>query len=303
MTNDTVPTSRTFFSQRLRLHYVDWGNVDAPPLILLHGGRDHCRNWDWVARRLCRDWHVIAPDLRGHGDSEWSKSANYSMAAYVYDLAQLIHQLKLSPVTIIGHSLGGAITVRYAGVYPENVKRLVAIEGLGRSPKSQAETAAIPMAQKMRDWIEQQRTAAGRQPRRYKSIEEALARMQEQNKHLTAEQARHLTLQGVNQNEDGTFTWKFDNFVRVWLPYDMPHADIEALWRNITCPSLLVYGKESWASDPRTDGRIKHFRNAEVVSLAGAGHWVHHDKLETFMKLVVPFLGGQPLPTGLPVVT
>jgi pimeloyl-ACP methyl ester carboxylesterase len=153
MTNDTVPTSRTFFSQRLRLHYVDWGNVDAPPLILLHGGRDHCRNWDWVARRLCRDWHVIAPDLRGHGDSEWSKSANYSMAAYVYDLAQLIHQLKLSPVTIIGHSLGGAITVRYAGVYPENVKRLVAIEGLGRSPKSQAETAAIPMAQKMRDWI------------------------------------------------------------------------------------------------------------------------------------------------------
>jgi pimeloyl-ACP methyl ester carboxylesterase len=303
MTNDTVPTSRTFFSQRLRLHYVDWGNVDAPPLILLHGGRDHCRNWDWVARRLCRDWHVIAPDLRGHGDSEWSKSANYSMAAYVYDLAQLIHQLKLSPVTIIGHSLGGAITVRYAGVYPENVKRLVAIEGLGRSPKSQAETAAIPMAQKMRDWIEQQRTAAGRQPRRYKSIEEALARMQEQNKHLTAEQARHLTLQGVNQNEDGTFTWKFDNFVRVWLPYDMPHADIEALWRNITCPSLLVYGKESWASDPRTDGRIKHFRNAEVVSLAGAGHWVHHDKLETFMKLVVPFLGGQPLPTGLPDVT
>ena len=303
MTNDTVPTSRTFFSQRLRLHYVDWGNVDAPPLILLHGGRDHCRNWDWVARRLCRDWHVIAPDLRGHGDSEWSKSANYSMAAYVYDLAQLIHQLKLSPVTIIGHSLGGAITVRYAGVYPENVKRLVAIEGLGRSPKSQAETAAIPMAQKMRDWIEQQRTAAGRQPRRYKSIEEALARMQEQNKHLTAEQARHLTLQGVNQNEDGTFTWKFDNFVRVWLPYDMPHADIEALWRNITCPSLLVYGKESWASDPRTDGRIKHFRNAEVVSLAGAGHWVHHDKLEAFMKLVVPFLGGQPLPTGLPDVT
>src|SRR5258708_7519682 len=66
------PTSRTYFSQRLRLYYVDWGNPEAPPLLLLHGGRDHCRNWDWVAAELRQDWHVIAPDLRGHGDSQWS---------------------------------------------------------------------------------------------------------------------------------------------------------------------------------------------------------------------------------------
>ncbi len=301
--DDSGPTSRTFYSQRLRLHYVDWGNAGAPPLLLVHGGRDHCRNWDWVARRLRNDWHVIAPDLRGHGDSEWSKSANYSMAGYVYDLAQLIHQLKLAPVTIVGHSLGGAITIRYAGIYPEHVKRLVAIEGLGRSPKSQAETVTKSMAEKMREWIDSQRTAAGRLPRRYRTVEDAFARMQEQNKHLSAEQARHLTEHGVSQNEDGTFTWKFDNFVRVWLPYDMPQADIEALWRNVACPSLLVYGKESWASDPRTDGRIAHFKDAHVVSLAGAGHWVHHDRLDTFMALVEPFLKGQPVPNGLDGVT
>ncbi len=293
------PTSRVFFSQRLRLHYVDWGNPGAPPLLLVHGGRDHCRNWDWVARRLRKDWHVIAPDLRGHGDSEWSKSANYSMAAYVYDLAQLVHQLKLAPVTIVGHSLGGAITVRYAGIYPENVKRLVAIEGLGRSPRSQTETAQKTMQSKMREWIDSQRTAAGRQPRRYASIEDALARMQEQNKHLSAEQARHLTLHGVNQNEDGTYSWKFDNFVRVWLPYDMPQTDIESLWRNITSSSLLVYGRESWASDPRKDGRADHFKDAEIVTLDGAGHWVHHDKLATFMALIEPFLRGEALPENL----
>ncbi|MBS0244592.1 MAG: alpha/beta hydrolase [Proteobacteria bacterium] len=301
--DDAGPTSRTYYSQRLRLHYVDWGNHGAPPLLLVHGGRDHCRNWDWVARRLRKDWHVIAPDLRGHGDSEWSKSANYSMAGYVYDLAQLVHQLKLAPVTIVGHSLGGAITVRYAGIYPENVKRLVAIEGLGRSPKSQAEVASKTMVEKMRTWIESQREAAGRQPRRYKSVEEAFARMQEQNKHLSAEQARHLTEHGIAQNEDGTFTWKFDNFVRVWLPYDMPQADIEALWANTTSPALMVYGKESWASDPRTDGRARHFKQAQFVQIAGAGHWVHHDKLETFMALVEPFLKGEPLPNGLPDVS
>ena len=64
------PTSRHYFSQRLRLHYVDWGNPDAPPLLLVHGGRDHCRNWDWVAVALRKDWHIICPDLRGHGDSK-----------------------------------------------------------------------------------------------------------------------------------------------------------------------------------------------------------------------------------------
>ncbi|MGD9803099.1 MAG: alpha/beta fold hydrolase [Hyphomicrobiaceae bacterium] len=302
-TDDTGPASRVYYSQRLRLHYVDWGNHGAPPLLLVHGGRDHCRNWDWVARRLRKDWHVIAPDLRGHGDSDWSKSANYSMAGYVYDLAQLIHQLKLSPVTIVGHSLGGAITVRYAGIYPENVKRFVAIEGLGRSPKSQAENATKSMVDKMRSWIDEQRQAAGRLPRRYKSIEEAFARMQEQNKHLSEEQARHLTVHGVVQNEDGTYTWKFDNYVRVFLPYDMPQTDIEALWHNISSPSLMVYGKESWASDPRTDGRAGHFKDATFVQIAGAGHWVHHDQLDTFMKLVEPFVRGEALPQGLPGVS
>ena len=115
------PTSRIYFSQRLRLHYVDWGNPAAPPLLLVHGGRDHCRNWDWVASALRRDWHVLAPDLRGHGDSQWSPDGNYSTAAYVYDLAQLIHQQELAPVTIVAHSLGGNIAIRYTGVYPENV--------------------------------------------------------------------------------------------------------------------------------------------------------------------------------------
>ena len=63
------PTSHSYFSQRLRLHYVDWGNADAPPLLLVHGGRDHCRNWDWLAEALREEWHIIAPDLRGHAHS------------------------------------------------------------------------------------------------------------------------------------------------------------------------------------------------------------------------------------------
>jgi len=284
------PTSRVFFSQRLRLHYVDWGNADAPPLLLQHGGRDHCRNWDWVAQELRRDWHIIAPDLRGHGDSEWSQDGTYMMAGYLYDLAQLIHQLKLAPLTIIAHSLGGNIALRYAGLYPENVAKLVAIEGLGPSPNRVARRMETGFAERMRAWIAEQRALSGRMPRRYATIEDALRRMQEENKHLTPEQARHLTQHGVNQNEDGTYSWKFDNYVRSWPPYDMTNAEVEALWGRIACATLLVYGKESWASNPELDGRIRHFKNAEVLSVAGAGHWVHHDRLSEFVALTRNFL-------------
>ena len=284
------PTSRIYFSQRLRLHYVDWGNPGAPPLLLIHGGRDHCRNWDWVANALRHDWHILAPDLRGHGDSQWSPDGNYGTAAYVYDLAQLIHQQELAPVTIIAHSLGGNLAIRYTGIYPENVRRLVAIEGLGLSPASAARRAAVPIAERMRNWIDIQRALSGRLPRRYATIEDAFARMREANRHLSAEQARHLTQHGVNQNEDGTYSWKFDNYVRADSPYGMAQADIEELWGRITCPTLLIYGSESWASNPEEDGRMRHFRNAKVVTVEGAGHWVHHDKLDVFLDLVREFI-------------
>src|SRR5436309_13321504 len=85
------PTSHTFFSQRLRLHYVDWGNPTKPPLVLLHGGRDHCRNLNWTAEALRDDWHIIAPDLRGHGHSQGAADVSYTMAGYVYDVAQPVH--------------------------------------------------------------------------------------------------------------------------------------------------------------------------------------------------------------------
>lgn len=284
------PTSRHYFSQRLRLHYVDWGNPEAPPLLLVHGGRDHCRNWDWVAQALRDDWHIICPDLRGHGDSNWSPDGNYAMSSYIYDLDQLIHQQGLAPVTIVAHSLGGNICLRYSGIFPDKVRKLVAIEGLGPSPKVIAERRDKPMSERMREWIAEQRKLSGRLPRRYPTIEDAFKRMQEENAHLSAEQARHLTEQGVNQNEDGTYSWKFDNYVRAWPPYDMSYRAIEELWSEITCPTLLVYGKESWASNPEKDGRLKHFKNAEVVEFDQAGHWVHHDRLHDFLATTAEFI-------------
>ena len=91
------PTSHYFYSQRLKLHYVDWGNPEKPLLVLVHGGRDHCRNWDWVALDLRSHYHIIAPDLRGHGDSDWAVGSGYSMIDYVLDLSQLMNAVANKP--------------------------------------------------------------------------------------------------------------------------------------------------------------------------------------------------------------
>ena len=284
------PTSHTYFSQRLKLHYADWGNEDAPPLLLVHGGRDHCRSWDWTAEALRKDWHVIAPDLRGHGDSAWSPEGNYNMQAYIYDLAQLIHQLKLAPVTIVSHSLGGNICLRYTGLYPENVRKIVAIEGLGPSPSRLEERRKTPWQDHFRKMIDDKRGLAGRQPKRYDSLEQAYARMKEENSFLTAEQARHLTINGIARNEDGTYSWKFDNYLRVWESVDITHEQVAELWSNISCPTLLLYGEKSWASNPAEDGRIEHFKHADVKMFPEAGHWLHHDQFDLFIETLQNFL-------------
>lgn len=286
----TGPVSNSYMSQRLRLHYVDWGNPDAPPLILQHGGRDHCRSWDWVAAELARDWHVIAPDARGHGDSAWSPDGDYTMQAFVYDFTQLIHTLGYDQVTIVAHSMGGNIATRFTGLYPDKVRKLVNIEGLGPAPHLTVERDALPYAERIREWIDKKRAAAGRIPKRYPSLEAAYARMKEENAFLTVETARHLTRHGANRNEDGTWSWKFDNYLNVWPPFELPHEEVVKLWEAITCPMLLLYGADSFASNPAKDGRAKHFRNARVIEYENAGHWLHHDQFDRFMADVTAFL-------------
>jgi pimeloyl-ACP methyl ester carboxylesterase len=284
------PTSHVYVSQRLRLHYVDWGNVGAPPLILVHGGRDHARSWDWVATELRRDFHVIAPDLRGHGDSAWSPDGAYAAPYFVYDLAQLIHSQGFASVRMVAHSLGGAIALRYAGLFPETVSKLVVVEGLGLSAGRPAAFLEAPVAERWTAWLAERRTMSGRLPRRYASIEEAFARMQAENKHLSAAQARHLTEHGVSRNEDGTYGWKFDNYIRSQSPVDITDDELRGLWARIACPTLLVHGRDSWVSHPERDGNAAVFQDARVLTLDNAGHWPHHDRFPAFMEALRGFL-------------
>ena len=282
------PTSHYFYSQRLKLHYVDWGNPEKPLLLLVHGGRDHCRSWDWVAAELRRSFHIVAPDLRGHGDSAWAIGSTYSMIDYVLDVAALLKTLDRFPATVVAHSLGASVALQYAGIYPDRVSRLVAIEGLGPPPGLTKPTSAVA---RMLQWVREMQALARRHPHGYASIEEAVARMREANPNLSAEQARHLTVSGVIRREDGTYAWKFDNFVRAVSPYLFNLDDAREIWSHITCPVLLVRGRDSWAPDPETDGRARAFRNARILNVDGAGHWAHHDRLDVFLRGVREFLG------------
>jgi pimeloyl-ACP methyl ester carboxylesterase len=240
-----------------------------------------------VAQDLRDTYHVIAPDLRGHGDSEWAKGGQYATIDYVLDIAQLLEQLQLFPITIIGHSLGGAIACLYSGIYPDRVKQLVAIEGLGPPPNRLRHG---PAYQRMQDWIAQMRTYASRHARHYATLDDAVQRMQEANKHLSAAMARYLTIHGTYRNEDGTYTWKFDNYVRSQSPYEFNLEEARSIWQRITCPTLLLRGTESWSSDPQVDGKAQAFRTACCINIARAGHWVHHDQLQEFLTVVRAFL-------------
>jgi pimeloyl-ACP methyl ester carboxylesterase len=281
------PISHYYYSHRLKLHFWDWGQDGKPALILVHGGLDHARNWDWVARTLREHFHVYAIDLRGHGNSQWAPGALYSIAEHVLDLSALADIINASPIYLIGHSLGGIISLFYSGVYPDRVRKVVSIEGLG---PPLTHRVFRPASERMRAWIEGIRDSERREQRSYPSLDSAVARMKEANPHLSDEVARHLTLHGTNWNSDGSLVWKFDNYARPFPPYGHSKEDFVEILGQIKCPALLFWGMESWAPDPESDGRAHAIRNHRLVKVPDAGHWVHHDRLDGFLALLREFL-------------
>lgn len=281
------PVSHYFFSHRLKLQFWDWGQEGKPPLILVHGGLDHARNWDSVARHYREHFHVYALDLRGHGNSDHAPGCSYDLLEHVLDLSALLDISKRFPVYLVGHSLGGIIVLAYAGIYPDRVKKAISIEGLGFPPKHKIHK---PPSERIRNWIEKIREAEKREPRSYPDLAAAVSRMKEANPHLSDEVARHLTLHGTNWQSDGSLVWKFDNYARIVFPIGHDLDDYREILSHITCPVQLFWGKESWAPDPELDGRTKALKDYRLIRVDGAGHWVHHDCLEYYLKESAAFL-------------
>ncbi len=290
------PISQYYHSHRLKLHFWDWGGEGKSNLVLVHGSRDHARSWDRIAEAFCGDFRVVAPDLRGHGDSAWAPGAMYSIPEYVLDVSALIDILGNFPVYLIGHSLGGAIVLQYAGVYPDRVRKLVSIEGYGPPPEK---LVPHPAHERLRRWIENMRDYETRESHHYPNIRAAVQRMREANAYLTEDMARHLTLFGSNWNPDGSLTWKFDNYVRAFSPYGFNMDDAQEIWRQIACETLLFRGQDSRTMDPEADGRIHAIPRCRLVIVPHAGHWVHHDQPGVFLRATREFFATHATPNDV----
>ena len=280
------PESRFYQSQGLRLHYADWGNAEAPPLILVHGGRDHCRSWDLIARSLQPHFHVLAPDLRGHGDSDWAKGGSYALTEYVYDLSRLVQGTAARPVTLVGHSMGGMVALIYAGTFPDQVSALVVLDGVTVLP----DETRPPAHERIAKWLGQLDALEAREPRRYSTIDAAAAQMRAHNKRLSPALALHLAGFGVRRNADDSYTWKFDPYQRARAPQRLWPEDHVTLWSRITCPTLLLHAQESFLGASKAAGLESYFAQARTQTISGAGHWLHHEKPDEVLAAIRGFL-------------
>jgi pimeloyl-ACP methyl ester carboxylesterase len=291
MTNpDAVdePVLCSFASQGLQLRYLDWGNHSAPTLLLVHGTRDHARSWDWTAQALRSRWHVVAMDLRGHGDSDWSPDGAYLLPYHILDFVEMVESLGSGQVSIVGHSFGGALAARYAGLYPDRVRKIVFVDSLGPDPSNYAKWDEEGAVSRSLDWIEKRKDPRQTTSRRLATIDEAVARVAKANPRLTQDQAIHLAKYGVRPDQDG-YRWKFDPRVSMFAPEDFEIRGSH-YWQRITAPTLILHGRLSWTSDPKTDGRAAFFRDPRTITFERSGHWIHHDQLEDFLAVLDVFL-------------
>jgi pimeloyl-ACP methyl ester carboxylesterase len=185
------------------------------------------------------------------------------------------------------------ISLAYSGTYPERVSRLAVLDGAFLSGAQRT-----PIHEQMSRWIGQLDRISQHEASTFRTIEEAALRLSARNKKLTAGHALHLARHGVRQDADGLYRWKFDHYQRARAPYRLSPKDYIALWSRITCPTLLMWGDESFLPDPEAAGLLAHFKSAELQKIAGAGHWLHHDRLDVVLASLRRFLdAAQPAPT------
>ncbi len=280
------PTELRYRSRGLKLACLQWGSPAAPPLVMIHGGLENAHAWQPVAIRLAERWRVIAPDLRGHGESDRAPGGDYAILDFAGDIAALFDTLEIERAALGGHSLGGAVATAFAALYPEKVTRLFVVEGLrpaGRQPLEEMDAifAAI------REWTD--RSGPGREPRCYPDVAAMVERLLAADPLMPAALARELVVTNVRPCEGG-YCWKYDPRVRENDLISTLGPEPRHFWERIVCPTLLVYGGKSWATNPASDGRLAHFRDARVEEVAAAGHNVHHHQPEAFLALLEPFL-------------
>jgi len=273
----------------LRYHIRTWGPPDGPRIFLLHGWMDVSASFQFLVDSFSRDWHVIAPDWRGFGLSDWAREG-YWFPDYYADLEALAdHYQSGEPVRLVGHSMGGVIASIYAGIRPDRVARLVSMEGLGLA-RHAPDQAPVRYAQ----WLDQLKDPPAFKP--YRSFDEVAARLRKTNPRLSEEHAAFLARHWAKQLPGGEVVLHSDPRHKTFNPYLFRIDEAIACWRRVTAPVLLVSGQQSNIPARMKDTpeqlaeRKGAFRDRREVELDDCGHMMHHDQPQRLARIIEDFL-------------
>jgi pimeloyl-ACP methyl ester carboxylesterase len=258
----------------LRLHYLDYGTAGRPEILCVHGGAAHAHWFDFFAPGFTTDFHVRALDFRGHGDSQWMVPPDYSYERHAADLDEVVGRLGMRDFVLIGHSMGGLISLLYTATYPGRVRALIIVDSTIRMPEER-----VAMLR-----------SVGRRPgSTYPTHEEFLTRYRLRPDGTTAapEIIRHLAERGGRQLPDGSWVHKFDRNVYAGRgSFDgIPHCS------RISVPTLVVKGGRSPRVTPQLIAEAK--ARCPTLDLAEVPHADHHVFLDNppgFERVVKTFL-------------
>src|SRR2546427_6407715 len=262
MTTRLEPASQALDVNGLRVHYLDWGNPGAPPVVCVHGYTSSAQAFNALARRFRDRYHFVALDVRGHGESAWSPAGAYQYRDQVGDLAAVVDKLGLSRFTLIGTSMGGIIAMAYAGAHPDRLTHLV-LNDIG--PDVEVGSQRITQM-------------VGGRPDEFGTLDDAMA-YRRQVSPIVAGRAlddqRELALGVLRQRPDGGWIWKMDPaYIQQRVKIGPPERP--ALWpalQRVTCPTLVVWGSDSDVlSEAQARRMVDALANGELVTVPGVGH-------------------------------
>ncbi len=284
------PVRSRYLSVRgLRYHLREWGPEGAPKLFMLHGWMDVSASFQFIVDALEADWHVIAPDWRGFGLTEW-RGDSYWFPDYLGDFDAIARSLAPDePLRLVGHSLGGNVASLYAGVRPARVSHVVALDAFGL-----ADTQPGQSPGRLEKWLhELERPVSFRA---YPDRQALAARLMADNPRLTAARAAFLAGHLGVASEEGGVRLAGDPAHRRVNPVLYRRAEAMAAWRRVVAPVLWVEPAEPelrrklGVSDAAHAEARACFADFREVQVAECGHNLHHDQPDVVARIIEPFL-------------
>ena len=277
-TSENTPADRGQSVHGMNFHYLEWGTPGQPVILMLHGGGQQAHSWDFISLPLSEQYHILALDQRGHGDSDWAADGDYSIEAHQADLDGFVAALDLRDFHLIGHSMGGRNSYVWASRHPATLRSLVIVD-------------TGPVAQSRgRNRIQNFREL----PDELDSFEEFAARVQEYTGR-SREQTLGALQYSIRQRPDGKWSWKYDKLLRT-PGRQSPAWSESQLWdavSKIDCPTLITRGGDSDIFADETMRRMQQvIPNCAAVTIPAAGHLVAGDNPAAFLAAVQNFYAG-----------